>query len=308
MRLSCIIPTWNAEPWLERQIKLLHRQTRLPDEILFVDSGSQDATRSLIQHHSRDLPQIRLLSIAQKDFDHGGTRTWAAQQSSGDILLFMTQDALPANEEAVAELVQGFAEDTRLAASYGRQLPYPEAHFFSVQLRRFNYPEDSQYRGWEDRQIYGFKTLFISNSFAAWRREALEEQGFFRSGLLFGEDSLALAQILQRSYRVAYVSTATVYHSHNYSIVQDFRRYFDVGVFHQTQQEDLAPFGSPQGAGRAYVASELALLWHDGKYFLLPEWFFRTLGKWLGYTLGKRFFRLPRTWAKHLSMHPNWWA
>ncbi|MCW5207564.1 hypothetical protein VU11_02635, partial [Desulfobulbus sp. US2] len=154
---------------------------------------------------------------------------------------------------------------------------------------------------------YGFKTVFISNSFAAWRRDLLADQGYFPEHLLFGEDTVALAKMLEKGYYVAYVSEARVRHSHNYSIIQDFKRYFDIGVLHETQAKHLLQHGGPAGAGRKYVLSELALITKKRKYYLLPESFLRNFCKFIAYKMGRRFKMLPGNCPARLSMTPGWW-
>jgi rhamnosyltransferase len=306
MTVSLIIPTWNGGRWLESLLTALARQTLRPDDILLVDSGSTDNTLAIIRRHQATNPCLRLLEIAPHDFDHGGTRTWAAKQTGGEIIVCMTQDAVPAADNALELLLRPFQENKKLAATYGRQLPAPGASLFSTHLRHFNYPEQSQFRCWEERARLGFKTVFISNSFAAWRRESLAAHGYFPEQLLFGEDSLTLAKLLEKGYHGRYVSEAVVWHSHNYSIWQDVKRYFDIGVFHAEHQAQLMQFGGPGGEGRRYVLSELTLLLERQCLHLLPEWFLRNLGKFIAYNMGKRYRLLPRSWARKLSMNPHW--
>jgi rhamnosyltransferase len=308
--VSVIIPTWNGGKWLEQLLTMLEEQTLVPDEILLVDSGSTDATRSIAHRY-----QVQFLSIEQQDFDHGGTRSLAAAHTSGDILVYMTQDAIPAGKDALQRLVeplldQDDSDNKKIAATYGRQLPAPDATLFSEHLRLYNYPaqpEGVEVRCWQDRTRLGFKTIFISNSFAAWQREYLAETDFFPERLLFGEDTLTVAKLLESGYCVAYVSDACVYHSHNYSILQDLRRYFDIGVFHVSQRRQLMKFGGLGGAGRKYVRSELAMLLTRKKFFLLPEWFLRNSGKFIAYNLGKRYRNIPHGLAQRLSMTRSWW-
>ncbi len=308
--LSVIIPTWNGARWLEQLLTMLEQQTLVPDEILLIDSGSTDATSAIADRHD-----VEVLSIKQQDFDHGGTRTLAAAHASGDILVFMTQDAIPADKEALQRLVQPLLDQEnpqqKIAATYGRQLPARDATVFSAHLRLYNYPDSGktpEIRCWQDRSRLGFKTIFISNSFAAWQRQCLTETGFFPERLLFGEDTLTVAKLLENGYCVGYVSDACVYHSHNYSVLQDIKRYFDIGVFHIDQSGQLMKFGGLAGAGRKYVRSELAMLLAQKKIYLLPEWFLRNLGKFMAYNLGKRYRKIPHCLAKRLSMNHSWWG
>ena len=310
MTVSLIIPTWNGGRRLDELLTALARQTLLLEEIVLVDSGSTDGSLEVITRHQTANPRLRLLHIPQQDFDHGSTRTWAAQQTSGDILICMTQDAVPAADNALELLVRPLQNDAQLAASYGRQLPYPDASLFSAHLRQFNYPAQSHRRCSEDGAVLGIKTIFISNSFAAWQRQPLAAQGYFPQQQLFGEDSLALAKLLAKGYHVMYVSDALVYHSHNYSLWQDVKRYFDIGTFHAGQQELILRFGGPGGAGKQYLRSELAVLFKQRQVQLLPECLLRNVGKFIAYQLGRRQQLLPRSWARQLSMNPRWqgWA
>ncbi|HSL40477.1 MAG TPA: glycosyltransferase family 2 protein, partial [Desulforhopalus sp.] len=127
-------------------------------------------------------------------------------------------------------------------------------------LRLFNYPPQSSIRSHADRERFGLKTVFVSNSFAAYRRGPLEEVGYFKNTLIFGEDTCTLGRLLLAGYRVAYVSEAAVYHSHNYSLVEEFRRSFDIGVLHSTEKWLLATYGRAEGVGGRYVRSVLNML------------------------------------------------
>ncbi|MHB8810921.1 MAG: glycosyltransferase family 2 protein [Desulfobulbaceae bacterium] len=300
--ISVIIPTRNGGPRFGELLAALRGQSRVPEEILVIDSGSGDETLDLARQHG-----ARVISIAPRDFDHGGTRTLGARAAIGDLLVYMTQDAVPADQESLAHLLAPLA-DERVAAAYGRQLPYPEASCFARHLRAFNYPERSVVRSFEDRARYGFKTAFISNSFAAYRRDRLAEVGFFQEGLVFGEDTFTVAKLLRRGYCVAYAAEARVLHSHNYTLAMDFRRYFDIGVAHVRSRELLESFGSPTGEGRRYVAAELAFLLREKQYVRLPESLVRSAVKLLSYHLGKRYIMLPPGLARWCSLNRGWWS
>lgn len=301
-KVSVIIPTYNGAPWLDQVLSKLLAQTWPPDEILVVDSGSTDATLTIVRNHA-----VRLLQIPQEQFDHGGTRSMAIQQVAGEIIVFLTQDAIPADDQSLVKLLQPFQENRAIAATYGRQLPNADAHPISAHLRLFNYPEQGSVRCLEDRERFGFKTIFISNSFAAYERKALEDVGFFPARLLFGEDTYTVAKLLDLGYCVQYVSGATVYHSHNYSPWQDFQRYFDIGVFHACAWDVLGQFGTPAGAGTRFLRSEARYLLKRKAYLLVVQSVVRNGLKMVAYALGRRHTLLPRRLARSLSMHPRWW-
>ncbi len=272
-------------------------------ELLVYDSCSTDDTVARAKACGAEV-----VSVRREDFDHGGTRSMAAQNAQGDILVFMTQDAVPENDTALEKLVVPLMEREDVVAVYGRQLPAPDADLFAEHLRLHNYPDRSYVRCWQDRYTYGFRTVFISNSFAAYRRDVLAAHGFFPEKQLFGEDTCAVANLLENGYCVAYMSEARVFHSHNYSLIQDFRRYFDIGVFHTCNSNMLKNFGSPTGAGKNFVRSEIAFLCRQGQYHRLAESILRSGAKFVAYQLGKRYKKLPKQLPPFLSLHRRWWS
>ncbi len=303
--VSVIIPTCNAAKWLDRQLSLLAGQSLPPDEILIADSASTDNTRAI----ARTCPQVELITIEREAFDHGGTRSLAARRSSGDILVFLTQDAIPASEDCLALLTAPLREQASpVAVCYGRQLPHRDATPFAAHLRLFNYPDRYEApRCYADRERLGLHTIFCSNSCAAYRRDALAAAGFFPERLLLGEDTFTVAKILELGYCVQYVHEAQVFHSHNYTIADEVKRYFDIGAFHAGAQDLLDTYGTAGGAGRRFVFSELRYLLARKHYGLLLVSVVRSALKLLAYHLGRRCRFLPLELKRRLSMRPGWW-
>jgi rhamnosyltransferase len=302
-QLSIIIPTLNGGPVFARLLEGLGRQhLDRQYELLVYDSSSTDETVEIARSFGAEVIPVR-----RGGFDHGTTRSLAAERARGELLVFMTQDAVPADDHALERLIAPFADRPDIAATYGRQLPAPDADVFAAHLRLHNYPDRSEIRCFQDRDRHGFRTVFISNSFAAYRRDVLAAHGFFPARQIFGEDSCALAKLLESGYCVAYVSEARVYHSHNYSVLQDFRRYFDIGVFHSCHKDMLEKFGTPTGAGRRFVGSELAYLAGRKEYLRLPESIVRNGAKFIAYQLGRRHKKMPRRLVRFMSLHRSWW-
>jgi rhamnosyltransferase len=299
--LSFIIPTLNAEKYISNLLEGLWLQSIKPFEIIVVDSSSDDITVRIAESFG-----ARVIVINRMDFDHGGTRTAAGKAASGEVLIYVTQDVMPFDQHALENLVKPFS-DGNVAAVYGRQLPHPDATPFAMHLRFFNYPENSYVLELKDRQNYGIKTPFLSNSFAAYRRTALEEIGWFREKMIMGEDTYAGARMLLAGYKIAYVADAMVYHSHDYTILQEFKRYFDTGVFHTTEQWIRQEFGNAEGEGMKYILSGLRFLANKQKIYLIPEFVLRAFMKYLGYKMGRHYEKLPKSVVPVLSMHQGWW-
>jgi rhamnosyltransferase len=298
MVITVIIPTYNASQYLDAQLKALRAQTIKDLDILIIDSSSSDETVSIAKKHGVDT-----LVIQKHEFDHGGTRTLAGKyRSRADILLYLTQDALPFDERAIEALIQPL-HDSTCGATFGRQIPHPDATPFSRHARFFNYPPSSYIRRYEDRTSLGIRAAFCSNSFAAYRREALDEVGWFAENLLVAEDMHVCARMLRKGFTLRYVADANVYHSHNYTVVQEFQRYFDLGVFFGREQWLLDEFGKPEGEGGKFLRSEWSFLFSQGLLYLFPVSVLRTAAKLLGYRFGLFHEFLPPWMLKNMSMH-----
>lgn len=301
--LSVVLPTWNGATSLREVLVALSRQTVLFHELLVVDSSSEDETVAIAKEFGAEV-----LVVPQEDFDHGGTRSLIARKAQGDILIFLTQDAVPVSTDALAKLIEPLLSDETIAVTYGRQLPKPDATVLAAHLRYFNYPPQAVVRSFADRERFGLQTVFASNSFAAYRRTALAEVDYFKAGLIFGEDTCAVGRLLLHGYKVAYVAEAMVFHSHNYTCLQEFRRSFDIGVLHVTERWLLETYGRAEGRGWQYVQSGLSYLVQVKKRALLPSFFWKMILKLLGYKLGRNFQLLPPWLVPVLSMHRSWWV
>jgi len=301
MKVTVIIPTYNAGNQFSCLLDKLRSQTIHDFELIIIDSSSSDETADIAKKYTD-----KVVVIPQAEFDHGGTRGKAAKMAQGEIIVFLTQDALPCDEFTLENIV-GIFDDTNIGAAYGRQVSYEDTNIFGRHLRYFNYGDLSYVRKLSDKSKYGIKTAFLSDSFAAYRKSALYDIGYFKSDLILGEDTYAGAKMLLKGYSLAYVADAAVYHSHSYTVMEEFRRYFDIGVFHACEDWILKEFGKAEGEGTKYVKSELHYILSAGKWYNVPEFFIRNGMKYLGYKLGNKYTILPEHLIQKLSMHKRWW-
>jgi rhamnosyltransferase len=270
---------------------------------LIVDSSSDDRT------DFTSLPEnFRCVQIAAADFNHGGTRNLALSHlpTGTDFVVYMTQDALLFDPHAISRLVSVFANPS-VACVYGKQLPHTDATPVAAHARLFNYPAASRVVSLVDKERLGLKTCFMSNSFAAYRVADLQAVGGFPTNVILGEDMSVAARLLMAGKSVAYVADACAYHSHNYSVIQEFRRYFDTGVFHARNPWLLAEFGSAGAEGLRFVQSELTYLLRHAPGWI-PSAMVRTFAKLLGYRLGRLEALWPVWFKRWCSMHKGFWA
>ncbi|CAI8700910.1 O antigen biosynthesis rhamnosyltransferase RfbN [Pseudomonas chlororaphis] len=303
MKVALIIPARNAGAHLDRLLPALAAQTLQPDSVLVVDSSSTDDTVSRFRQFG-----ARVEVIAAQQFNHGGTRRWASEQVDAEALILLTQDAIPATPQTFANLIQELEEDPRIGLAYGRQLPHPGAGILEAQSRHFNYSPQSRSKSLADAGELGIKTCFSSDSFSVYRRSALQAVGGFPEDVIGSEDAHVAARMLLNGYLVRYAASACVQHSHSYSLMQEFRRYFDIGVFYGREPWIREAFGSAGGEGKRYVQAELRALRDAGQLQRVPEVLLRSALKLLGYRLGHAEQHLPTPLKRRLSMFSNYWT
>lgn len=301
MKLQIIIPIYRPDDKFLRLLSMIKQQSISDIPVLLIDSGKGISYADAIGGMN-----VEIRHISSQDFNHGGTRQWGIDQcSESDIYVFLTQDAIPADAYAIENLVAAF-DDEQVGSAYGRQLPHEGAGIFGRIARAFNYPPESHIYGLEDRKQHGIKTAFISNSFAAYRKEAMHSVGGFPKDTILSEDMYVAAKMLLAGWRVAYVADAMVYHSHDYTMLQEFRRYFDIGVFHAREPWIQRDFGKAEGEGKRFVMTEFrsVMRHHPMSLWEIP---LRDGLKYLGYCMGKREAQIPNTWKKKCSMFPQYW-
>jgi rhamnosyltransferase len=134
----------------------------------------------------------------------------------------------------------------------------------------------------------------------------LQEIGGFPSNLIMGEDMYAAAKMLLAGWKLAYAPNAAAYHSHPYTMLEEARRYFDIGVL--MAQEPWLPqrFGKTKGQGLKYVREEARYFGWRRAYLIFPA-IARNFLKLLAFQCGTRHQLVPRIWARKLSMHRNFW-
>ncbi|MCF0133041.1 MAG: glycosyltransferase family 2 protein, partial [Blautia sp.] len=244
-------------------------------------------------------PKLEVHHILKEEFDHGGTRRRGMELSEADIVVCMTQDAMPANARLIGNLIQPIQGE--VGASYARQLPAKDCSILEKYTRSFNYPEVSSVKGQADVLTTGIKTYFCSNVCAAYDKKIYDASGGFPQRAIFNEDMIYAATMIQNGYKVAYASDAKVIHSHNYSCMQQFHRNFDLGVS-QAEHPEIFQGIPSEGEGIRLVKKSVLFLLRTGRIWLMPQLFFQSAFKYAGYFLGKRYQKLPVHWMRFCTM------
>lgn len=299
--VSVVIPLYNAIGYLAPLLEQLSVQNR-PHELVLIDSSSTDGTPEWLRAH-----QIPFHSISQSAFNHGSTRNLGVSLATGDYVVMLTQDALPVGPDSIGRLVSVLEADPDVALTYGRQLPYADATPLSVFARLTNYPAGNQRKTRADKDLLGIRTCHCSNSFAAYRKSTLLAVGGFPTDVVLGEDVVVAAQFILNDLSIVYCGDAEVVHSHNYTTSEEFRRYFDIGAFHQQRFGLLYPFLRAESEGFRYVRSEWRFLREQHRLDLIPNQLIRTIAKYIGYRMGRLQDKLPNSLKPRISMHRSFW-
>lgn len=300
-QVDLVIPVYKPTREFQKTLKRIEAQTRKPDRIILINTEKKYFDPSCLE----GISNVEVHHIKKEEFDHGGTRNQAAKLSSADIIIFMTQDAIPANQHMIEALLQPF-EDEQVSVVYGRQMADAKKSPIEAYTRTFNYPTTSKKKTKEDLDTLGIKTFFCSNVCAAYRKKDYDEAGGFVTKTIFNEDMILASKFIEMGKAVYYCSDAKVWHWHDYSGMEQFHRNFDLAVSQQTYGGLFLKVKS-ESEGIRLVISTLKHLLRIGKWYLIPKLIWQSGWKFLGYRFGRAYEKLPKWLIKKCTMNLSYW-
>jgi rhamnosyltransferase len=302
VKVNLVVPTLNPGRHLLQLTEGIKKNRESIHRVLIMDSASTDGSQAIFERNG-----FECYCIPRVSFDHGGTRMLAIEHLDDErLVVFLTQDAY-LEEGAIARLIEPFLDNPSCAVAYGRQLPHSDASPFACFSRYFNYGSNSIIKDFSSIQELGLKTAFCSNSFACYDPKSLSEVGGFPTSTIFGEDMIAAAKLVLARYLVCYQADATVRHSHEYSIREEIRRSFDIGVMHTDTAFLLKRLGTAEGTGMLYAKGEILFCLGENRYGLAMVSVLRSVFKYLGYRLGRSHRLWPSKLNRTLSMNSGYW-
>ena len=301
MEVDVLIPVYRPDGKLTELLKRLKMQNYPIHRVILMNTEEKHFPAELTGIWDR----VEVYHLAKEEFDHGGTRDRGVRMSTADLVVCMTQDAMPADETLIEELVKPFG-DPEVWAAYARQLPNEKCREVEKYTRSFNYPEQSMVKTKEDLDRLGIKTFFCSNVCAAWRREKYLELGGFVKHTIFNEDMILAGTMIKQGGKIAYCAKAKVIHSHNYSAFQQFHRNFDLAVS-QTMYPEVFGGIRSESEGIKLVKKSLSYCIKIGKPWLMIQVVTQSAGKLLGYKMGQRYRSLPMWLILRCTMSPSFW-
>lgn len=315
--IDVLIPLYRPDKKLEKLLEKLVMQTVTPNKIILLNTECfPDFSTEQIKERVEKLFQkikvlgtkeinIEIVSINKEEFDHGATRAYGSTLSDAEFMLYMTQDAIPKDFSLISELLQPF-RNPDVAVVYGKQEANLNDGILEQYTRIFNYPSKDKLKTKKDKDELGIKTYFCSNVCAAYRKSTYEMLGGFVKHTIFNEDMIFAATAIEADYGIYYASNAKVIHSHNYSLMQQLRRNFDLGVSQREYREIFSKVSSEK-EGIKLLKKTIAYLYDQKKYVEIFEFVMESGFKYIGYFLGKRYTYLPKSFCHWLSMNKDYW-
>ena len=269
-------------------------------EILAIDSGSVDGTLEVLRRYP-----VAVHGIRPDEFGHGRTRNLGARLAQGEWLIYLSQDATPADSLWLARLTRHLREPA-VAAAFGRQLPPPglgplETFFLEQTYPPRAFRHQPTAPGMARTSI---QRIFFSNVNAAIKKSAWE-QCPFPDDLIMSEDQAFARAVLRAGFSLVYDPEAAVIHGHRYSLPQLFRRNFDSGYSLRGIAGDSWREVARLGLG--YVWHEMGYLARRRQWFYLPYAGVYEFVKSAGFAAGRSGHRLPLALRRRLSLHQRYW-
>lgn len=272
-KVSVVLLTKDPDGRFARLLDAVRRQDAEAEvELVVVDSGSRQPLDELADRFGAALHHI-----PPEEFGHGRTRNQASRLTSGDVLVFLSQDAVPLGGRWLTHLLDPLRSDLRVGAVYGRQVPYPRTPPDEQAFYAYFYPNrPARLDLAGDATVPYVDTAFLSDVNAAVRR-AVWEQIPFSDDVPWAEDKDFAFNALAAGHALCYQPAAAVYHSHGYTLRSLFtRRYRDGVAYSQVAARHArvlkgtgGALGNVAAAGR-FLGSKTRFLIKSGQATHLP--------------------------------------
>src|SRR3989344_1625703 len=300
LKASIFIPTKNAGKGFYRTLNQISKQKEKDFEVIIVDSGSKDNTLNITEDFQRNL-DLKIYKIFPEEFGHGKTRNLSLKYAKGEFIVFLTQDTIPYNDEWLSSLLENF-KDEKVAGVFSKQIPNKNARENEKFFYNFYFPNKKIIVNSDRLSL--LNTMFFSNQSQSFGKSILIKYPFNES-LIMCEDQEWAKKIVEKGYQKVYEPRSNVIHSHNYSLMKTFQRYFDSSYsFNQILgKKDFIKYRDKAGP---YLIEELKYIYKNNP-LLLPRIVIIDFIKMLATDLGKNHQIIPLSLKKRFSMHKYYW-
>lgn len=283
MNVDIICPLYKAENYIENLHKSLLKQKDVNvNNIRYVVTKSNDKTIDILE----DM-KVLYREIEPKDFSHSLTREEELRKSNADIVVFITQDVIIKSDLWLYNLVQPIING-ECVASYSRQIAKDNG--IEKYTRELNYPTKSKIFSKKDVEKLGIKAFFSSDASSAIKRDVfLKLNGYDNKNIPTSEDMYITYKLIMNGYKVKYCADSVIYHSHDYGVKENYKKYYDIGMFFK-QNSYLNQYNvNKSGGNMAIYVLKRALQEKNIKVIVkfLPNMASRFIGMKMGKINGK---------------------
>ena len=208
--IDVVVRCRDEMPHVQRTLAGLSRQAPVAARILFIDCGSTDGSRA-----EASAGALAIVDVERSAYVPGAVINLGMERTRSDLVAFVNADAVPIGSEALARLVAPLAASASVAASFGRQLPRPDA---SAQTRA------------DHARTFGPAAVvrvrhgrFFSMAACAIRRSVWERLRFDES-LRYSEDVDWVERASALGWACAYAPDARFEKSRDYDLAGHFAR------------------------------------------------------------------------------------
>ena len=280
MTIDVICPLYNAEKYIENLHKSILKQENVKlNGIRYIVTKGKDNTEEILNGLTNCIYSV----IEPKDFSHSLTREQEAFKSNADIIVFITQDVIIKRTDWLYNLTKDI-ENRQVDACYSRQLCNNNS--IEKYTRESNYPSNSKIVSKEDIKELGLKAFFFSDASSAIKRETFVKlKGYDGKKLVISEDMYIAYKLIMNDYRIKYCADSKVIHSHNFTLKQQYKRYYDTGKFFK-ENDYLNKYKVNQAGGNLakYI---LKRAWQDKNWKVLIKFMPNMAARFIGMKMGK---------------------
>lgn len=275
MIVDILCPLYNASKDFDILMEGIYKQKDIEvKNIIFPVTESSDNTLEL----AKSISNAIVIEVKKEEFSHSLTRENAMKLATSDFVIFISQDVYLSDEFAIKNLASCI--DDKVIHAFARQITKSKG--IEKYTREKNYPTQSYIMSAKDIEKEQIKTFYSSDACSAYNRKKFLELGGF-DGKVFkvSEDMYFCHKAILSGYSIMYCAESIVTHSHNLTLKQLYKRYYDIGLFFAQNPEFKKYKSTDSGLSLAFYILGKALKHFDIPVLFrwLPDMLVRYLGK-----------------------------
>ncbi|MGA2628272.1 MAG: glycosyltransferase [Candidatus Bathyarchaeia archaeon] len=215
-RVTVIILTKSPRADLVQTMERLSAQKGiLKPEIVVINSGASD----LGELNKFDL---KIHSISPAEFNHATTRNYAAEIATGEYIVFLADDAIPASTDLLLKMLTLLLKNSKVGAVTARQIPRSDSDLMGCYTIWEYYRNLGLYRDRVTGSVNRIQMTFeqkrgmfqIDDICSCYRRDIFLKYKYSKS-ITYAEDLELGIRLVKGGFKIAQLYSTGVIHSHN---------------------------------------------------------------------------------------------